>query len=217
MFNYPGKLRHLRAEEFVDLLDGISLSEARAGHVARCSDCRTTLVSITELRGDISEAERIDAEATDAAVANADWLELRSSVRDRLLARSVKRSSVLHRWTGWTLRPTASWSLALMIFVSGITAGGLWHYQTFHLTTRTDDTRGVSQTQGLDLALPPGFGFESGLSLEDSGAVEAEVLAWSRNEIFTTLNELEAGEEEVLRELISLAFAEDSIFDPANQ
>ena len=91
MFNYLGKFRHLRAEEFIDLLDGNGLSEERTGHVARWSDCRTTLASITRLRGDISEAERMDAEAADAAVANADWLELRSSVRDRLLARSVKR------------------------------------------------------------------------------------------------------------------------------
>ncbi len=216
MFNYLGKFRHLRAEEFIDLLDGNGLSEERTGHVARCSDCRTTLASITRLRGDISEAERMDAEAADAAVANADWLELRSSVRDRLLARSVKRSSVLQRWTGWTLRPAASWSLALMILVSGMTAGGLWHYKTVHLTNRAIDTTGVSRTEGLDLSLP-GSGLEFELFVEDSDAVEAEALAWSRTEIFTTLNELEAGEEEVLRELISLAFAEDSIFDASVQ
>jgi hypothetical protein len=212
MFNYLGKFKHLRAEEFINLLDGISLSEERAGHLSTCSDCRTTLTSITELRHDVSDSQRMDVEAADVAVANADWLELRSSVRDRLLARSVKHSSALQRWTGWTLRPAAAWSIALIILVTGMTAGGLWHHQTAHLTNRTNDPADVSLTDGLDLSLPDS-GLEFGLFADDAQAVEAEALAWSRTEIFTTLNELEVGEEEVLRELIALAFAEDSMFD----
>ena len=216
MFNYLGKFKHLRAEEFVNLLDGINLSAERTGHLSTCTDCRTTLTSITQLRHDVSDSQEMDAEAADAAVASADWLELRSSVRDRLLARSVKRSSALHRWTGWTLRPAAAWSMALMILVAGMTAGGLWHYQKAHLTTRTIDTTGVSLTDGLDFSLPDS-GIEFGLFADDSQAIEAESLAWSRTEIFTTLNELEVGEEEVLRELITLAFAEDSMFDASVQ
>ncbi len=174
---------------------------------------------MTLLREDILDAEDSDSEAADAAVANADWLELRSGVRDRLLARSVKRSSVLQRWTGWTLMPAASWSLALMILVSGMTAGGLWHYQTAHLATRTNDTNGtagISPTNGIDFSVTDS-GLESGLFLEESAASEAEALAWSRSEIFTTLNELELDEEEALRELITIAFSEDSIFDSSVQ
>ena len=212
MLNFLGKFRHLRAEEFIDLLDGLGLGAERGAHVERCSDCRTTLASITELRQDISNVEIIDAEAADAAVANADWLELRSSVRDRLLSRSVKRSSILQRWS-WTPAPAPSWSLALMILVSAMTAAGLWHYQTVHLT---DETTGSSLTAGIDLSLPVS-GFEFGLFAENSEAVEAEALAWSQSEIFTTLNELEVGEEAVLRELIALAVAEDSIFEPSVQ
>ena len=224
MFNYLEKFKHLRAEEFINLLDEINLSEERSGHLSRCSDCRTTLTSITELRHDVSDAQEMDAEAADAAVANADWLELRSSVRDRLLARSVVRSSVLQRWTGWTLRPAAAsglTSMALMILVTGMTAGGLWHHQTAHLTNGTPraiEPAGVSLTDGLDFSLPDS-GIEFGLFANDAQGVEveAEALAWSRTEIFTTLNELEAGEEEVLRELIALAFAEDLMFDASVQ
>ena len=213
MLKFFGKFRHLRAEEFIDLLDGLGLGTERGAHVERCSDCRTTLAAITELRQDISNVEIIDAEAADAAVANADWLELGSSVRDRLLSRSVKRSSILGRWTGWTPAPAPSWSLALMILVSAMTAAGLWHYQTVHLTDETTDS---SLTEVIDLSLPDS-GFEFDLFAEDSEAVEAEALAWSQTEIFTTLNELEVGEEAVLRELIALAVAEDSIFEPSVQ
>ncbi len=212
MFKFLKTFRHLKAEEVINLLDGVSLPEARIEHAATCSDCRTTLASLTEMRQVISDVEVMDIEAADAAVASADWLELRSSVRNRLLARAVKRSSVLQRWTGWTLRPAASWSLALMILLSGMTAGGLWHYQTVHLNQRTDETTGVSQANGVDSSLADSA-LEFGLFVGDAEAAEAEALAWSRTEIFTTLNELEVDEEEVLRELISVAFVEDSIFD----
>ena len=100
-----------------------------------------------------------------------------------------------------------------MILVAGMTVGGLWHHQTVH---PTEESTGVSLTNGIDLALQDS-GLQLGLFAEDSAAIEAEALAWSRTEIFTTLNELEVGEEEVLRELISLAFAETSIFEAGAQ
>ncbi len=209
MSSYFKAFRHLRAEEFMTLLDGLDLGEDRRTHVAECVQCRTTLASITELGQDISESEGVDADATDAAVANADWIRLRSSVRDRLLARAVKRDSVLQRWTGWTGLPTPVWSLALLALVTGMAVGGFWQYQTVQLT---DEITGISSNEGVDLSLTESS-FEFGLFPGDAEVIEAEALAWSQTEIFTSLNELESGEEDMLRELISLAFAEASIFD----
>lgn len=208
MFSYLGKAQHLGAKEFMNLLDGLDLPEEGASHLAKCSDCRTTLTSITSLYRDISESTRVDTDDADAALANVDWLELRSSVRDRLLARAVKRASVLQRWTGWTLRPATAWSLALLTLVSGMTIGGWWHYRTVHLA---DEIAGISLTEGVDSSSRDSD-LWFGLFPEDSEGFEAEVFAWSQTEIFTALNELAVGEEEVLRELIYTAFSENSIF-----
>ena len=198
--------RHLKAEEFVDLLDGVELAEKRAEHAAHCVECRAALVSVSELHQDIAEFETADFNAD---LPNIDWTELRSSVRDRLLSRSVKRSSAFRRWTGWALTPAAAWSLTLALLVSGMTVGGVWHYQTAH---GIDNGIGSIRAPGSSGTLIESED-DSGFFLDDPETIEAEALAWSGTEIFTILNELEAGEEEVLRELVTLAFAGDSIFD----
>ena len=196
--------RHLKAEEFVDLLEGLELAEKRVEHAAHCVECRATLVSVSELHQDIAEFETGDFNAD---LSNIDWTELRSSVRDRLLSRSVKRASAFQRWTGWALTPAAAWSLALLLLVSGMTAGGVWHYQTAHVADNGIGGFRAPGSSGIESE------DDSGFFLDDADTIEAEALAWSGTEIFTILNELEAGEEEVLRELVTLVFAGDSIFD----
>src|SRR5262249_17142381 len=61
-----------------------------------------------------------------------DWAEFRSSVRDKLLSRSVQRQSSLRRlagWTGWSINPAMAWALSLILAVGIPTGMFLWHLQ----------------------------------------------------------------------------------------
>ena len=183
---------HLKAADFTDFLEGIPLTARKAAHFEDCEVCRSSLAAISPYFEDVSAPA-----PSPLAVAQLDSDELRSAVRDRLLARAVKKSSFIPRWTGQHLTPTAAWGLSLALLVSIVTFGGIWHYRTAHETTIASVSYEVDlEDSNLELAL----------FLDDSTALEAEAIAWSDNELFIALNELEESEEETLRELIALAF-----------
>ena len=195
--------KHLKAEEFINLMEGSELGADRARHLAGCDQCRSTLASISELHSDISGIQDDPP--------NIDWAEYRSSVRDGLLSRAVERSSRFQRLTGWALRPATAWSLALIITAVGAASGTFWHYQTQH---SPEEAAGfiatIERAVGMADPLVDATG-EDLLSAEETELLEAEVLAWSQTEIFSTLSELETDETDVLREL--LASVEDEEFD----
>ena len=209
MRTYLRTFTHLRSQDFVDLLDGLALPKERSGHLQNCPECRTTFDAISELHNEIADRDPAEADIVDARVADVDWMELRSAVRDRLLSHAVKRSSTVQRWTGWKLTPAAAWGLGMAILISGTMLGGLWHYRTAHVYSEArwelSSPAGPSGISPTDTA--------ADLSIEEVEALDAEALAWPQIEIFASLNELESGEAEVLRELISLAVSEDSLSD----
>ncbi len=45
--------------------------------------------------------------------------------------------------------------------------------------------------------------------MDEAEATQAEAMAWAETEIFTALNELEAEETELLRELVASAYDEE--------
>jgi len=198
---------HLKSTDFISLLDGADISPRLTRHLEDCSNCRDTIVTLGQLEDDVSF---VDDNPLDHELASVDWTQLRSSVRDGLLARSVKRASTFRRWTGSRMQPAAAWSLGVLLLVSAVTFGGLRHYQTDHSGQGT-----LSVTTDLDEL----SGEQAAPNLADStGLVDAialEDLAWNQTDIFSTLDELESAEEEALRNLIMLAASDDSFFgDP---
>jgi len=188
---------HLKAEDFVDSLEGGPLDARQAAHLQRCGHCRETLASIAPYFRDVSDPERPNLD-----VASPDWYEVRSSVRDQLLARAVRRSSAVSRWSGYLLRPpAAAWGAVVPILVIAVmmVLAGLWHYRTTPPPSLQVGNGTPVETMGTDFVL----------FMDDPTALETEALAWSDPEIFIALNELEESEEETLLELISLTFAED--------
>jgi hypothetical protein len=192
---------HLKPTEFISVLDGNSIPAKRSGHLEDCPNCRETLRRMSEVRDDVIFS---DPDPLDRELASVDWNRLRSSVRDGLLAQSVKRSSTLRRWTGITMKPAAAWSLGLLLMASAVTAGGFWHYQTDHVRPMTAEGA-ADESAATARALLPG----------DLDPIAAEDLAWPQTDIFSALDELELNEEEALRELISLAAGDEYFFgDP---
>src|ERR1041384_3635684 len=62
---------------------------------------------------------RAEMAALDDDIPEPDWTEFRSSVRDKLLSRSMQRTSEVRRWK-------LAWALSLMAFV-GVSTGVIWN------------------------------------------------------------------------------------------
>jgi hypothetical protein len=181
---------HLAAAEFIDILEGIPLAGRTTAHLEGCDNCQDSLASIRECFEDLSQPSEIDL-----SLARFDSAGLRSGVRDQLLARAVKKSSIVPRWTGHMLTPRAAWALSLALIVA-VLAGTVWHYRTFEEPAAVAGMAAASGPVDDDLAL----------FVDDSSELETEALAWSETELFVELNQLEESEEETLRELIALTF-----------
>ena len=104
---------HLKAEDFVNLMEGAEISAKQRQHLQGCPRCRATSESLVSVHTEISSLE------TD--IPEPDWEQFRSSVRNQLLSRSVQRDTAVRRWTGWAVRPTIAWALSLLMAV-GVTA-----------------------------------------------------------------------------------------------
>jgi hypothetical protein len=187
--------RHLKPSDFTDLLEGIPLDSGKTAHLELCHQCRETLAGLTPCFRDLSDGV---SGAGLPPTAPRDWNEFRSDLRDELLARSVRRSSWLGKWSvplGLT-PPPAVWSVAIpsLIIVASLTLTGLWLART-------------SRTTDFD-AVPSGAATAQ-LFEEDAAALETEALAWSEGDFFISLNELDESESDRLLELIALTLDGD--------
>src|SRR3989454_12838309 len=102
---------HLKAKDFVNLMEGIELPARYRSHLEACSQCQAAWRSIESIHAELG--------SLDSGIPEPDWTEFRSSVRDRLLSRSIQRETAVRRWTGWAIRPAMAWALSLL-FVAGL-------------------------------------------------------------------------------------------------
>ena len=104
---------HLKAEDFVSLMEGAELSPKRRDHLDSCLRCRATSESLRSMHAEVASLE--------TGIPEPDWEHFRSTVRDKLLSRSVQRETSMRRWTGWAIRPAFAWALSIVMAI-GITA-----------------------------------------------------------------------------------------------
>src|SRR5262245_16586815 len=112
---------HLKAEDFMNLLEGTALSGWRLDHLHSCQRCREKFESVQAVRLHITEIHRED----DDYIPEPDWSDFRSNVRNTLLSRAVKREQSARRF--WELLTRAMplkpvWGLSvLLIFALALT------------------------------------------------------------------------------------------------
>jgi hypothetical protein len=111
-------LGHLKAEDFVNLLEGLVLSEKQTKHLDACARCQATWESMRPIHSEMFSLE--------GEIPEPDWDHFRSSVRDELLSRSIQRESSMRRWTGWAMRPAVAWALSLLMAIGITTVTVLW-------------------------------------------------------------------------------------------
>src|SRR5215470_11966921 len=110
---------HLKAKDFVNLMGGIELPAKHRSHLEACTQCQAAWKSVQSIHAELG--------SLDSGIPEPDWSQFRSSVRDRLLSRSIQRESALRRWTGWAIRPATAWAFSLFM-AAGLTAVAvLWN------------------------------------------------------------------------------------------
>ena len=171
---------HLKAEEFVNVVEGGAVSAGHRMHMDACTRCRETLKSLQSLY--------LEVTTLDEHIPEPDWSEFRTSVRDEMLSRSVQRQTVVRRWTGWSLRPAFAWSLSVLLAV-GITAGA------FMLTERTPSIPVTPTVEFITMT-------DEAEPLIETQGIETEIQVWSNDNVFEDIATLGLEETENLRRLI---------------
>jgi|ERR1041385_1781061 len=110
---------HLKAKDFVNLMEGVELPAKCRLHLDACTRCQTAWKSIESIHTELG--------SLDCNIPEPDWTEFRSSVRDQLLSRSIQRDSAVRRWTGWAMRPAMAWILSLLLIVGFTAVAILWN------------------------------------------------------------------------------------------
>src|SRR3989441_1224680 len=114
---------HLKGRDFVNLMEGIELPAKRRSHLDECARCRATWQSLESIHAEVST----EVTSMDDEIPEPDWVQFRSSVRDRLLSRSIQRETAVRRWTGWAIRPAMAWALSLFLVVGVTTVTVIWN------------------------------------------------------------------------------------------
>jgi hypothetical protein len=115
---------HLKAADFMNLVEGVALPDKRRVHVDSCARCTETLKAIKDVRNQVTAMQM----TVDEHVPEPDWAEFRGDVRNALLSRSVKRETASRNWLGgmgW--RPAAAWGVSCVLVFGLMTGVVLWN------------------------------------------------------------------------------------------
>jgi hypothetical protein len=110
---------HLKAKDFVNLMEGIEVPAKHRLHLDACTRCQEAWKSVESIHAGLG--------SLDSDIPEPDWTQFRSSVRDRLLSRSIQRDSAVRRWTGWAMRPAMAWTLSLLLIVGFTAVAIIWN------------------------------------------------------------------------------------------
>ena len=171
---------HLKAEDFVSLIEGGDVRAERRRHVENCERCRQTWKTLQVFYSRTA--------TLDEAPPEPDWAEFRASVRDEMLSRSVQRRTAVRRWTGWSWGPAAAWSFSLMFAVGVTAAAFMW-------------TAGPA-VEPTSPSVVEGVAAPAEEVLVETQGIETEIRAWSNNSVFDDIANLESGEAENLLQLL---------------
>ena len=146
---------HLKAEDFMNLMEGTPLAQNRLVHLGSCARCAETLKSVEAVRNQVAEIQM----TVDEHIPEPEWTEFRGDVRNALLSRSVKRESSNRNWLGGMgLKPAAAWGFSLVLVFGLMTGVVLWNQSGPEATTTqlvadsTGDTSGLSAIAGMNQA-----------------------------------------------------------------
>jgi hypothetical protein len=178
-------LGHLKAEEFINALEGMNLPSRRLAHLNSCVACGERLHSLRAMHEGVSLHDA-------GNIPEPDWSNFRESVRVGLLSRSVQRDSTVRRWTGWSVRPALAWSTSLLLLVCLGGSAFLWHVSQQH------NSPANQANTAMEAPVVP-----------EVTDMEAEVAAWGQSGVFEDLASIEASQVEQVRQLLMTAVQDE--------
>jgi len=168
---------HLKAADFMNLVEGAPLPEKRRLHLESCARCANTQKSIEDVRNQVTAMQMTD----DEYVPEPDWSEFRGDVRNTLLSRSVKRETASRNWLGgmgW--RPAAAWGFSMALVFGVMTSMVFWNQENIEPAAQPV----VPATEMVEA-----IGFEA-------------VAGMAQTDVFDDLLQLNESETENLRRLV---------------
>ena len=119
--------RHLKAEDFINMIEGAPLATKRRLHLESCARCAETLKSVETVRNRVTEELQMTA---GEHIPEPDWSDFRGNVRSALLSRSVKRENANRSllW-GFAWRPAAAWGVSVALVFALTTGVTLWNQE----------------------------------------------------------------------------------------
>jgi hypothetical protein len=168
-------LGHLKAEDFMNLMDGTPLATKQRSHLESCARCAETLKSVEVVRSQITEMQM----TADEHIPEPDWSDFRGDVRNALLSRSVKRETASRSlFGGLAWKPIAAWGMAALTVFALTTGIVVWNQEV------------PEPVVVQNVPVQP--------SLEPAAALEA----MAQKDVFDDLLELDQSETENLQRLL---------------
>ncbi len=197
---------HLKAADFINLIEGNELPVKRQAHLRSCARCTEAFVSAQNLHSKLAVSALSDDELPEP-----DWFQFRADVRNFMLSRAAQRQSKGFSrpgWTGWTswlTRPAMSWGLAVA-FTAGLSAGLLvWNHpavqpdQSSAAVENDANANSSSQIANLDAGTSSDAADDAAV---EPAAMNSSFRAWSQFGVFEEVSQLNDKQAEKLQRLL---------------
>jgi len=203
---------HLKAADFINLIEGKELPLKRRAHLESCGRCTEAFGSAQNMHSQLAMSAINDDE-----IPEPDWFQFRADVRNSMLSRAAQRQSRVFShsgWTGWLTRPAMSWGLAVA-FAAGLSAGLL-------IWNRPVSVSGPTVVAPADLP-PASMVNDSALSdAADEASIEPAALnsslsSWSEFGVFEAVSQLDDKQAEKLQRLLEADIQQAPSKSPSRQ
>ena len=192
--------RHLKATDFINLIEGNELPAKRQTHLRSCARCTEAFVSAQNLHSKLAASAMNDDEMPEP-----DWFQFRADVRNSMLSRAAQRQSKgfsMTGWTNWLTRPAMSWGLAVA-FTAGLSAGLLmWNHPPSISTSAVPHESSSAVTdaeQVVSLDRNEGASDEEAL---DFSSVNVGLMSIDQSNVFDQIPQLSDAQAERLQRLL---------------
>lgn len=198
---------HLKAEDFINRIEGDELPADLRTHLQSCRECAESLASAQSLHSAMTQAA-----ASEGDIPEPDWSQFRMDVRNSMLSRSAQRQPKLG-WAGWLLRPAMSWGLAIA-FTAGLSAGLFIWNQHGSQTAPAIQTASVTAVPQTPAGTAPSavLAVETLKSASDTKTEDVriktlstrrELAAWSATSAFESVAQLNEAQSIRFQELLA--------------
>ena len=195
---------HLKAEDFMNLIEGGDMPLKERSHLQACVQCSEALDSARSFHAEVAKSAMNDEE-----IPEPDWFQFRADVRNSMLSRAAQRQAKTSTWSGWMLRPAMTWGLAVA-FAAGLSAGlVIWKYPGTVAPLKTPT--GIEASVLPDTDQIASIDTSDSSNIPDDVSLDSGLTAWSQTSVFDELSQLSDMQAEKLQRLLEADASRDAV------